>query len=134
VLAGVDLVLVRDLAAVKPVLQHQIERAAGEALAAGQRAAGSLALFAHDAHPIELGLQQRHRAKFRIAPKNKPDDCRFGLIYDQFAVLNIVAERHIATYFAIRNVGLELYYRTGWYYLTRALKLTVALPHPPQTG
>jgi hypothetical protein len=98
VLAGVDLALVRDLAAVKPVLQHEIERAAREALAAGKRAAGSFPPLTHNAYPIQLGFEQRHRAKFRIAPKNQPDGCRLGFVDDQSAVLDIIAERHIATH------------------------------------
>src|SRR5262245_1886759 len=58
VLAGVDLALVRDLAAVKPVLQHEIESATRKALAAGKYSAGSLAALAHDACPIELCFEQ----------------------------------------------------------------------------
>jgi hypothetical protein len=36
VLAGVDFLLVRDVAPIKPVLQHQVKRTAREALAAGK--------------------------------------------------------------------------------------------------
>src|SRR5262249_45019130 len=45
--ARVDVALVRDLAAVKPVLQHQVKCAARKALAAGKYSAGSLAALAH---------------------------------------------------------------------------------------
>ena len=61
--AGVDFLLVRDVAPIKPVLQHQVKRAARETLAAGKLSVGSLPSLAHDAGPLELCLQQRDRAK-----------------------------------------------------------------------
>jgi hypothetical protein len=39
--------------------------------------------------------EQRDRAKFRIAPEDHPDGRRLGLIHDQFAVLDVIAERHV---------------------------------------
>ena len=56
VLVGVDFLLVRDIAPIKPVLQHQVKRAAREALAAGKLSAGSVPSLAHDAGPLELCL------------------------------------------------------------------------------
>ena len=70
VLAGVDFLLVRDVAPIKPVLQHQVKRAAREALAAGKLSVGSLPSLAHDAGPLELCLQQRDRAKLGVAPED----------------------------------------------------------------
>ena len=73
VLAGVGCALVNDFAPIDPVLQHQIECAAGEMLAAGQPSAGSFTALAHDTQPVEFGLEQRDRAQFRIAPEDQPD-------------------------------------------------------------
>jgi hypothetical protein len=42
VLAGVDFLLVRDVAPIKSVLHHKVKRAAREALAAGKLSVGSL--------------------------------------------------------------------------------------------
>ena len=46
---------------------------------------------------IELGPEQRDRAQFGIAPNDHPEAGRRppGLIDDQFAVLDVVAERHV---------------------------------------
>src|SRR5262249_59727001 len=90
------LVLVGDLAAVKPVLQHQIERAAGEAFAAGKSTASSLPALARNTQPPELGFEQRHRAKLGIAPEDGSDRRRLGFVDDQSAVLDVISARHIA--------------------------------------
>ena len=54
VLAGVGFALVNDLAPIDPVLQHQIERAAGKMLAAGHPSAGGIDFY-RGAHSIHLG-------------------------------------------------------------------------------
>jgi hypothetical protein len=98
VLAGIGCVLVHDVAPVDPVLQHQVEGAAGEMLAAGERSAGSFTALAHNTQPVELGLEQRDRPQFRIAPEDHPDGRRIRLIHDQFAVLDVVTERNVAAH------------------------------------
>ncbi len=55
-----------DFAPIDPVLQHQIERAAGKMLAAGHPSAGSFTALAHNILSVEFGLEQRDRAQFRI--------------------------------------------------------------------
>ena len=95
VLAGVGFALVSDFAPIDPVLQHQIECPAGEMLAAGQPSAGSFTALAHNTQSVEFGPEQRDRAQFRIAPEDQPDGRGLRLIHDQFAVLDVVAERHV---------------------------------------
>src|ERR1700732_3154985 len=73
VLAGVDFLLVRDVAPIKPVLQHQVKRAAREMLAAGKLSAGSLTALAHNILSVEFGLEEGDRAQFGIAPEDQPD-------------------------------------------------------------
>ena len=98
VLARVAFVLVRDLAAVKPAVQHQVKRAARKSLPAGKRAPGSLAPFAHNPQAVKLGFGQGDRAKFRTAPEDEPDGYRLGFVDDEFGVLDVIAERHIAAH------------------------------------
>src|SRR4029077_9470876 len=89
---------VNNVAPIEPVLQHQVERAAGEPLTAGQPSPSSFTALAHETQPVEVSLEQRDRAEFRIAFEDHPDGRRLRLIYDQFAVLDIVAERHVAAH------------------------------------
>src|ERR1700720_2759834 len=98
VLAGVGYTLVNDLASIDSVLEHQVEGAAGEMLTAGPPSAGSLTALAHETQPVELGLEQRDRPQFRIAFKDQPDGRRLRLIHDQFAVLDVIAERRVAAH------------------------------------
>ena len=63
--ARVGFALVNNVAPIDPVLQHQIEGAAGEMLAAGQPSAGSLTALAHETQPVEFGLEQRDRPQSR---------------------------------------------------------------------
>ena len=44
---------------------------------------------------IEFGPEQRDRAQFGIAPEDQPDSRGLSLIHDQFAVFDVVAERHV---------------------------------------
>ena len=53
VLAGVGYTLVSDLAPIGPVLEHQVEDAAGKMLAAAQSTAGSFTALAHDTQPVD---------------------------------------------------------------------------------
>ena len=67
-------------------------------MTAGQPSGSPLTALAHDTQPVELSLEQRDRAEFRIAPENHPDGRRLRLIHDQFAVLDAIAERHVAAH------------------------------------
>src|SRR5208337_4242440 len=98
VLARVGDALVNDLAPIDSVLEHQVERASGKALAAGELSARSLPSLAHDAGPLELRLQQRDRAELGVAPEDRPDARRLRRVDDQLAILDIVAERDVAAH------------------------------------
>jgi hypothetical protein len=67
-------------------------------LTAGQPSPSSFTALAHNPQPVEFGLEQRDRAHFRIAPEDQPDGRRLRLIDDQLAVLDVVAERHVAAH------------------------------------
>ena len=67
-------------------------------MAAGQPSAGSFTALAHEIQPVEFGPEQRDRAQFRIAPEDQPDGRRLRLIDDQLAVLDVIAERHVAAH------------------------------------
>src|SRR4029077_20266098 len=71
VLTGMGLRLVDDLASIDPVLQHQIERAAGEWLAASQATRCARPQLAVDAAGVELVLQQPAPAAFGITGKEE---------------------------------------------------------------
>src|SRR5437899_8310054 len=71
VLTRMGLLLVDDLASIDPVLQHQIQRAADEWLAAAQATRCARPQPALNAAGVELGLQQPDRAEFGIAAKNE---------------------------------------------------------------
>jgi hypothetical protein len=60
--------------------------------------AGSCPSLTYDLQPIELGFEQCDRTKLRVALKDQPDGCRLGLDDDQFPVLDVIAERHIAAH------------------------------------
>src|SRR5438034_11026319 len=89
------LALVDDLAAIDPVLQHQIERAAREWLAAAPATRCARPQPAVDAAGVELVLQQPDRAEFGIAAKNEAHGFRLALDDDQLAVLCPIPERGI---------------------------------------
>src|SRR6202022_3800950 len=98
VLARVGFALVNNVAPIEPVLQHQVEGAAEEMLTAGQPSPSSFTALAHNPQPVEFGLEQRARAQFRIAPEDQPGSRSLRLIHDQFAVLDVIAERHVAAH------------------------------------
>src|SRR3954453_12647631 len=93
VLTRMGLLLVNDLAAIDPVLQHQIERAAGEWLAAAQATRCARPQPALDAAGVELLLQQPDRAELGIAAKDEAHGLRLTFDDDQLAVLCPVPER-----------------------------------------
>src|ERR1700738_1665863 len=67
VLTRMGLLLVDDLASIDPVLKHQIERAAGEWLAASQATRCAGPQLAVDAAGVELVLQQPDRVGVGLA-------------------------------------------------------------------
>lgn len=98
VLAGIDLALVSNFAPVDRVLQQGIESAAREPVSTRQDATGTLAPLADNADPVEFVAEQPDRSEFRIAPEDHAHRLGFGVIDDQLAVLNVIAERDIATH------------------------------------
>src|SRR4029077_254839 len=67
VLTGMGLLLVDDLASIDPILQHQIERTAGEWLAASPETRCARPQLALDAAGVQLVLQQPDRTEVGIA-------------------------------------------------------------------
>src|SRR5262249_39801505 len=80
VLTRMGLLLVDDLAAIDPVLQYQIERAAGEGLAAVEATRRAGAQPALDAAGVELALQQPDRTEFGIAAKDQAHGFRLAVV------------------------------------------------------
>src|SRR4029077_17025566 len=93
VLTRMGLLLVDDLASIDPVLQHQIERAAGEWLAAARGPRGARPQLAPDAAGAELVLQQPDRAEFSIAAKDEAHGFRLAFAEYELAVVCPIPER-----------------------------------------
>src|SRR6267143_6247954 len=87
VLTRMGLLLVDDLASINPVLQHQIERATREWLAASRATRCAGAQLAVDAAGVELVLQQPDRAAFGIAAENEAHGFRLAFDDDGLAGL-----------------------------------------------
>src|SRR6266849_5456649 len=83
VFAGIGLILVDGLAAINPVLQYQVERAATDRLATPVLARSAGPAFAGDAAGFELGLQEPHRAERDVAPEDVMYGFRLALDDDQ---------------------------------------------------
>ena len=96
-LARISNALVSDLAPIDPVLQHQVEGAAGEMWPPASRPPAPSRRLLHT-QSIEFGPEQRDRAQFRIASKDQPDGLGLSLIHGQLAVLDIIAERDVAAH------------------------------------
>src|SRR4030088_2081176 len=92
VLARVALVFVDDLAAIDPVLQHQIEGATGERLATPAAARGARPPLAADAASFELFLPQTHPAEGSIALEDVADGLSLALDWGKLAVAGLVPE------------------------------------------
>src|SRR5712675_1833370 len=93
VAARMRLLLVNDFTPIDAVLQHQIERAAREWLAAPQATRGARPQLALDAAGFQLVLQQPDRAEFGIAAKDEAHDFRLAVDDDELAVLRLITER-----------------------------------------
>src|SRR4030081_1222490 len=85
--------LVYDFTPIDAVLQHQIERATREWLAAPQATRGARPQLALDAPGFQLVLQQPDGAEFGIAAKNEVHDFRLAFDDDELAVLRLITER-----------------------------------------
>src|SRR5262245_19598649 len=72
-LAWIALALVDNLATVNSVLQHQVQRAAGDRPAAVPSAVGGGAELADNAGGIEVFLQFPDRLELGVAPEDVPD-------------------------------------------------------------
>src|SRR5580704_8956771 len=70
VLARMELPLVNDLAEIGAVLQHQVERAARERLAAHESPGSARPRLTFDPARFELRIQQAARTEFGIAAEN----------------------------------------------------------------
>ena len=90
--------LVNDLAAIEAVLQHQVERAPRERLAAPEATRGARPGFALDPPGFEFVLQQPDRAEFGIAAKDGANDFGLAVDNDELAVLRPIAERRHAAH------------------------------------
>src|SRR6266404_8686286 len=97
VLTRMGLLLVDDLAAIDAVLQHQVEPAAREWLAASQATRCARPQLALDAVGVQLVLQQPDRAEFGIAAKDEAHGLRLAFDDDELAVLRPITDwRHAA--------------------------------------
>src|ERR1700724_574047 len=92
------LLLVNDLTPIDAVLQHQIERAAREWLAAPQATRGAGPQLALDAPGFQLVLQQPDGAEFFVAAKDQAHDLRLAFDDDELAVLRLITERRHPTH------------------------------------
>lgn len=90
---GMNLSLVSDLAAIKPVAQHVVERAAIERTAAGHLARRRDEAFGDDARLRQIIAQIQNRLEFDVAAEDVAD--RLGLAFNdhQFPVADLVAQR-----------------------------------------
>src|SRR5438045_7767066 len=77
--------LMNDLAEIGTVLQHQVERAAREWLAANRAAGSTRPRLAFNAVSVELLLQQPDRAEFGITAEDRPHDLRLAVDDEEFA-------------------------------------------------
>ena len=80
------------------VLEHQVEGAAGEPLTAGQPSAGSFTALARNTRSIEFGPEQKRPSRVPHSAGRSTGQSQLRLIHDQFAVLDVIAERHVAAH------------------------------------
>src|SRR3979409_1613332 len=85
--------LMDDLAPIDPVLQHPVQRAPDNRLAAPAPAGGARPPLAADAVSFELLLQQTHRVERGVAPEDVPHGFSFAADTAQLVIVGSVAER-----------------------------------------
>src|SRR5271156_5027898 len=91
-LARIAFALMDDFPTINPVLQHQVERTAGEWLAAIWAAIGGRPDFADNAGAIEILLQSADRPEFDVTPKDVSDRLGFRFVDDEFPVFDVIAK------------------------------------------
>src|SRR5208283_3250600 len=94
-LSGECFALVDDLAPENSVLQLEVKGAARKPLAAIGAPIRRRATFADDARSGEIIPEGAHRSEFKIAPKDVAHSRRFRFVDDEFAFLDVVAERRL---------------------------------------
>src|SRR3954468_22553317 len=97
-LSRVVLVLVHDVAAIDPVLQHQVERASADRLAAPATAGAAGPSLAEHSLELQLVPEQTHRAQHAIAPEDVPHRVCFARNDDELMIAHRVAERRHAAH------------------------------------
>src|SRR5215469_6721533 len=96
--AGIERILMDDLTAVDPVLQHPIKRTSAKRLAAPPSARSTGPAFAGDALRLEFSFEQPHRAERGVAAEDVTHPLGLGFDDDKLAVLCRVAERRHAAH------------------------------------
>src|ERR1700730_9381264 len=97
-LSRVVLVLVDDLAVIDPVLQHQVEGAARNRLAAPAPAGGAGPLLADDSLDLQLVPEATDWTQREIAPEDVPHRVRLAGNDDELMVANPISERRHAAH------------------------------------
>src|SRR5260221_2761817 len=120
VLGWIVVALVDDSPRINPVLQHQVERTAGDRPAAVPAAIGGGADLADNAGTIEVLLQFLDRLEFGVAPEDMSDGLGFCVVEDELAVFDVVAKRGLTAHPHALLLG-------GRYFVTDALACDLAL-------
>src|SRR5437764_1387514 len=87
-----------DVAAIDPVLQHQVERASGDRLPAPATAGAAGPLLADNSLELQLVPEQTHRAQHAISPEDVPHRVCFAGNDDKLMIAHRVAERRHAAH------------------------------------
>src|ERR1700722_806773 len=90
VFAKMGLLVVDDLAPIDAVLQHQVERTAGEWLATRDAARAARPQFALDVAGFQLVLQQSDRAEFGVAAKDEAHYLRLAVDGNEVSVFGLI--------------------------------------------
>src|SRR5208337_427851 len=90
--------LVNDLPAIDPVLQHLIERAARERVAAIRASVRRRSALADNPLSVEPDLQLAHRSESEVSQEDPPNRCGLNLVDDELSVLHVVAKRRLAAH------------------------------------
>src|ERR1700724_340505 len=93
VFAKMALLVVDDLAPIDAVLQHQVERTAGEWLATRDAAPGLAPQFSFGVGGVPLVPLQSDRTEFGVAAKNQAYDFRLAVDDNELSVLRLIPER-----------------------------------------
>src|SRR4051794_17229820 len=97
-LAGISHPLMNDLAAIDPVLQHLVQRAAREGLPAIGAPIRRATTLADRPLGVERRLQFAHRAEVEVTAENSAHRLGLRLVDDQLPVLDVVAESGLSAH------------------------------------